>query len=499
VPEFKAIMESMREPANDRKANPTFMDQPADRPTHPETDDIFFLDVEGQVSEITPELAHALSLQIGDQLTLEGFEITPEGEPLAAMMIEVADAVGIMRRLIVHKIGEDQRAYSAQFVRARLSPGFRLHLKSQFDLTPSELDILQLCLRRYRLDQIAMYRNNSLNTVRTHISRILKKLDCNSVTEALASLVELSLAYNADVSMPPDLHGRTAKRTYTLKLPGQAATVEYARYGPASGKPVIILHSTEYGYAPPLDFIEAARARNLCLYFPLRPGYGQTTPADSLEAAAQRLEDFVHTLNLKHNIVVGLSTAAPLALNMSAKKADIERMLLINYGLNAESKVDTIRPVWVRGLVKMAIESKTSFKLGQGAVKGLLKTFGTERFYRLLYSGLPSDSKFYEANFDVFERARTYLLSARNENVHLDLVSAFTKFPNLAVLLAKQKDVLVANGALQHYVDPTEAIESAAKLGVTLKLVPNGGRNWLFDDPAYFFDFILDSARVEAG
>lgn len=496
LPEFKAIMTSMRDPvaaSPDTIANPPPESEDASQ-LPIDQGDLFFLNEDGEISEINPELSNALNLHIGDPLRGLDLELLrTEGEPHNAQILSLPDAVQIMRKIIVHRLSDptSRHSFSAQFVRARFTPGFRDHLQAEYELTNSELDILQLCLRRYRLEQIAGYRNNSLNTVRTHISRILKKLSCNSVTEALACAVELSLAYNADVSMPPDVATWEPRRTFSLTLPNTGQQIEYSRYGPASGRPLVVLHSTEYGFAPPLDFINAARARNICLYFPLRPGYGNSTVTHSLQESADLLLEFMKLLELKRATVIALSMAAPVALHMQSEK-QIEKLILVNYGLNASSKIDAINPAWIRGLVRMSIDSQTAFSFVGNAFNVILKTFGAARFYRMLYSSIDSDLAFSERHPDLFEQFRTYMMKADDQTIRLDLTSSFTYLNGLETLLAGQKSVLVANGALQHAVDPEEAIMNADALGVSFKLVPNGGRNWMFDDPAYFFDYILD-------
>lgn len=140
--------------------------------------------------------------------------------------------------------------------------------------------------------------------------------------------------------------------------------MEYRRYGSASGHPVIVLHSIEYGYMPSQRMIEAARARHLNLIFPIRPGFGDTNATETLPEAADLIAEFIRVLKLEDVTLIGLSTAAPLALLVQDRNARIGQTLLVNYGLNVQDKLKGIQPAWIRGLLRMSLSSSTSFNFG---------------------------------------------------------------------------------------------------------------------------------------
>ena len=53
--------------------------------------------------------------------------------------------------------------------------------------------------------------------------------------------------------------------------------------------------------------------------------------------------------------------AAPLALQMSADRQLVQRTVLVNYGLNVTDKLKNIQPRWIRGMVRMTLNSPSSF------------------------------------------------------------------------------------------------------------------------------------------
>ena len=463
-------------------------------------EDIFFLDANGVVVDVGAELSLLLNIKVGDSIEPGMFQDlfeqdrAADAEPQSNWMqtIELRDKFNIKRRIVLHKVSHGMREhrYAAVYVRVVISRDAKSELLSHYGLTKSELEILELAAQRYSPEQIASLRNSKLNTVRTHISRLINKLECSSLNEAIGSAIELSLAKSAN---PVSFFGSASLREHSIRkvtIPEHEAVVEYRRYGPLSGKPVIVLHSIEYGYQPTPNFIEMAREQDICLYFPLRPGFGDTTSAVSLDAAATIMGGFLKALDISGATIVALSTSAPVALAIPNARERIDHSILVNYGLNADGKIDSVQPTWVRGMIKMALAAPSSFTLGLESVRTFFRTFGTKRFYRMLYAGIGVDAKFMEQNEALFEQSGEHLMKANRLNIRMDFMSSFMSNRDLPHHIANQRRVTVMNGELQHMVSPAKAIQSASNLGVELEIVPNGGRNWPFVQPEALFSVI---------
>jgi pimeloyl-ACP methyl ester carboxylesterase len=267
--------------------------------------------------------------------------------------------------------------------------------------------------------------------------------------------------------------------------------MEYRRYGSASGHPVIVLHSIEYGYMPSQRMIEAARARHLNLIFPVRPGFGDTSATDTLTEAADLITEFIRILKLEDVTLIGLSTAAPLALLIQDRNARIGQTLLVNYGLNVQDKLKGIQPAWIRGLLRMALSSSTSFNFGVRTLRSMLRTFGGKRFYRMLYRAQSSDADYVESHLGQFAAMAGYIANADRTNSRLDLQSAFLPNPDLETLLARAGTVRVINSAQQHGVGPEESKADAERLGVEFRHIDHAGRNWMFQHPETLFAQML--------
>ena len=499
-PEFEHILSTFVSPASDpeRNSETASQTQPSSTQRY-DLSDVFFLDANGIVSDISSELSDLLQLKAGDSVEPGLFqELFEEAQSIGSAQslpatIELKDKFQLKRRLVIHQVDQRQGrlSYAAVFIRITLSENASDVLREKYGLTRSELEILELAVQHYSPEHIAQIRSSKLNTVRTHISRLIQKMGSRSLGEAIGFAIELSLATEADALTFFGARQQRGDATRKVTIPDQDAVVEYARYGPVSGTPVIVLHSLEYGYEPTTAFVEAARERNICLYFPRRPGFGGTTPVRNLSDAASLMGGFIKALDLSRAAVVGLSTAAPIAVAIENADDRIEQLVLVNYGLNADSKVDVIEPAWIRGMIKMALAAPSSFSVGIGVVRSFLRTVGSERFYRLLYSAIEADTAFLEAHPEVFGRSAELISKADKSSVRLDIMSSFLSNRDLPHQLARQRSVVVANGDHQHNVKPEQAQESAASLSVELVIIPNGGRNWPFVQPGRLFDLIF--------
>lgn len=453
---------------------------------------LFTLDINGIVTSIPRDLSEFLSLKVGDTLEPLSFENDDGPSVQIGHVIELSDRFGLNRNIKIWPQLDDGlvTGYAARVVLSSISQRLREHLKSEFDLTTSEIEILQLVFLRLNLEQIADMRGIKISTVRTHVSRITSKLSCHSLVEAVSTTLELSRALINEpppLDLAPDL-SESQVRHLTLPTPGRS--VEYRRYGPTGGQPVIVLHSLEYGYIPSPEMIRAASDRGLNLIFPVRPGFGATSRGASAQDAVRMLLEFMRALELAPATVVGLSTAAPLALQMSAERQRVAKTVLVNYGLNVADKLSNIQPSWIRGMLRMSLNSPSSFAVGLRALTGIIRTFGGLRFYRRLYASQASDLAYLESNQSLFELSSSYLVRAHSQSIRHDIVSAFLNNRELESSFGDNRNILVANSSDQHGVAADEARIDATRLGVRFDEAPHPGRNWLFQNPAYFFDLI---------
>lgn len=506
-PDFESLLTSLFEDNHQPVRNLSQNIDEAPRSIHRyDISDVFFADEHGSIIDIDTELATLLNLKVGDALEPAIFQELHDryhgaAEPklFEPTTIEVRDSFDLKRRIVLHRISQTRGAmrYAAVYIRVTLSESAEVVLRDTYKLTKSELEILGLALQRFTPEHIARIRNSKLNTVRTHISRFIQKTDCHSLNEAIGFALELSLATESDVPVPFGRTTQSGPNDRKISIPEQNAVVDYSRYGPPSGKPVVVLHSLEYGFEPTQTMIEAARARNICLYFPRRSGFGGTTAANTLADAAMILDGFLSALDLSEVSVVALSTAAPQALAIPNSVHRISQMILVNYGLDAKGKIEMFEPAWIRGLIKMGLAAPASFAAGVEVIRSFWRTFGTERLFRMLYSSVESDLKFLEENIELFENSSDIIYRTSRANIRIDIVSSFLENRELTSQIAHHSAVLVANGE-RYFTEDAETLRANANAhGVEMEIVQGLGRNWIFSHPAKLFELVESEVRPE--
>ncbi|MEL6693921.1 MAG: alpha/beta fold hydrolase, partial [Pseudomonadota bacterium] len=412
---------------------------------------------------------------------------------LSGMLIERADRSGVSRQIKIYpKLTEGMLSgFTGQVFLYRLSNAVRTHLTNHFGLTSSELEILELVLRRHRLEQVASLRGIKLNTVRTHVARLNSKLGCHSLTETIAMTVELSQALSRRTEPPHVIVTEDETASRRISLPNDDHCVEYRRFGDAHGRPVIILHSLEYGYLPSEEMMAEARKGGINLIFPLRPGFGETTATGSIEGAARLMGEFIRVLDLKDVILVGQSTSAPLALEIQTISARVAKTVLINYGLDVTDKLSRIEPKWLSGLLRMGLSSRAGFAFGARSLRSISETFGGLRFYRMMYRNQPSDLAYLNANTQSFQLVSDYLYGAELIHTRLDLESAFLDNPRAADLVSRVSPLMVLNSMDQQGVGPEASKAAAERLGLDFRPIEHPGRNWIFQHPKTLFKEIM--------
>ncbi|MEM7221066.1 MAG: alpha/beta fold hydrolase [Pseudomonadota bacterium] len=177
-------------------------------------------------------------------------------------------------------------------------------LEASFDLSPSEIEIVQLLIEGYGIEQVAEVRSRSLHTVRTQLREVYSKTGISSFPELLRLIVGLTAAQELDrapgqraIHNPPNSYPRKSQRRL-LTLP-DGRILDYSEFGAQGGIPVLFLHDEICGDAWTASGVDAAIERNLRIIAPLRPNYGRTDPplAGSNRPTEQLVQDVFYLLD----------------------------------------------------------------------------------------------------------------------------------------------------------------------------------------------------------
>ncbi len=182
--------------------------------------------------------------------------------------------------------------------------GLNTTLTQVFGLTTAETDVLRSLVESGSINDVAIARGRSVDTIRGQIKSILSKTETRSQVE----LVRLTMSI-MEVSGVQQEHGGSSQKMHrgyakladlafrTIVLP-DGRKVDYLVLGDPVGRPLLYL-STDIGLIrwPAQAEVEAAR-RGLRVIVPIRPGYGGSDPvADDVDYAGILVSDAVRVLD----------------------------------------------------------------------------------------------------------------------------------------------------------------------------------------------------------
>jgi pimeloyl-ACP methyl ester carboxylesterase/DNA-binding CsgD family transcriptional regulator len=182
--------------------------------------------------------------------------------------------------------------------------GFSEMLRSAFDLTPAEAEVMQALAEGLSIAEIAQSRDRSVETIRAQLKAIMAKTETRSQTE----LVRLTLStmemvqYSAQATQELTESSRGFEtleprpfRSMTLK---DGRRLDYLILGDPDGRPCFFF-PLDYGLVrwPASAEAEATR-RGIKIIVPVRPGYGSSTSLRrGVPYIAQIVEDMAALLD----------------------------------------------------------------------------------------------------------------------------------------------------------------------------------------------------------
>lgn len=200
---------------------------------------------------------------------------------------------------------DGEGAFKAVAITLQWSNAIGPILTSGYQLTPSEIDVVELLFHGHQPKEIAAQRNRSLETVRTQIRSISRKTDTHGQADILHLVYGLiATTQHLQADQTAAAHGN-----FVLTLPsGRRVDVECS--GTETGRPLLFLHGSMGGRR----FSETLRASfaDRRIIAPGRPGHGQTT-ADPDHSVKDVARDLLHVLDS-----FGVQAADVLTYDMGA-------------------------------------------------------------------------------------------------------------------------------------------------------------------------------------
>ncbi|UYV38943.1 LuxR C-terminal-related transcriptional regulator [Rhodobacteraceae bacterium D3-12] len=280
----------------------------------------FTLNPDHTIGAVNPAARSVLGLSASGTLAdlpLDPDDLTALGDQVTRLLMSNRDDPTLFRarlkgqpRLILIQLRALRTDQSAPFVIAVTSEliwpaGFDAFLKSVFDLTPAEIEVLRALSECHGIKDIAEMRGRSVDTVRSQLKSLMAKTE----TRSQAELIRLTLATmdmatftqdTADATTPEQSKGFRSlepRPYHTLMLP-DGRRFDYLVLGDPAGKPCMF-GPQDYGLTrwPASAEAEAAR-RGIKIIVPVRPGFGNSTPLTRNAVLSDVItDDYAHLLD----------------------------------------------------------------------------------------------------------------------------------------------------------------------------------------------------------
>lgn len=175
-----------------------------------------------------------------------------------------------------------------QFINAPL-------LEQVYRLTPAEIKVTEAIIANLSTQEAANTLALKQATIRDHLSSIYAKLNVQRKPDLIRKVLFTGLVAPHDATLLSSSPAEVPIRRFTLP---DGRCLSYREYGPAGGRPVLLLHNVMgSSLEPPPGSLSKVYSLGVRLIVPERPGYGDSDPLPG-----RSRQDICHDLNqlLKH-------------------------------------------------------------------------------------------------------------------------------------------------------------------------------------------------------
>ncbi|OUS25248.1 hypothetical protein A9Q99_21890 [Gammaproteobacteria bacterium 45_16_T64] len=202
-------------------------------------------------------------------------------------------------------------------------------LKALFSLTKRESEILSVWSQSNDIVTTAKLLNLKENSLRQNLKKIREKLGSNSQKDMLTQLLRTYPIANATTTL--STQNNPADKILTLYDKRQ---LSYRDIGPATGHPVIYMHSLAGSRKEQLVSEDYLTRNNIRLIIPERPGYGLTSPNPyiSLTSTITESVQLIEHLAIDTFSIIGHCTGSRYATHLAAHfKSRVKQLTLVSF------------------------------------------------------------------------------------------------------------------------------------------------------------------------
>ena len=215
---------------------------------------------------------------------------------------------------------EGRRIFAVRMVGIEIDAGHSDLFSEIWNLTASEFAVLQGLVRGQSRDAIAAERGSSPDTVKRQTANLLKKAGVHSQAECIR-VAHLVVAARSTGAVSAESWHDPWHHEQTITRPG-GETLTWSWTGDPAGRPCLIIHGPDIGYALTPQWHRFLRTRGLKMYAVQRPGYGHSTigaAEDVFAASCDAIAHFTAAISGPPDFSIGLHNGALPLLRLRAE------------------------------------------------------------------------------------------------------------------------------------------------------------------------------------
>lgn len=369
-------------------------------------------------------------------------------------------------------------------------------ISESFGLTKAEIQIVRLISEGNSLKEISEERGRALDTVKTQLRSILSKTETRTQSELIRmtlGLMDVVTATESNAILKTNTNqsqGKLKDREFRTLMRSDGKRADHIVIGAENGRPVLYF-PLDYGLIRwPATAERYAEKNNFKIIVPIRPGYGNSSPAnkssETLDMVCENVLDLLEHYHVKQCPVICMSTDTYFAYHFANRHPG--RLTAIyncapGFPMFLPQQYERMEK-WHRFILANARYAPSLLPFLVKAGFSLAKRIGKRGFVHAVYGNSPADVETFE-NPEVFEA-----MIVGSEVCLSDWHSAHNAFSYEVIIQQSDWSDLIHNCKIPVHVwhgdddpqVPAETVEEIKNVfkNVTYERVENAGQLVLF-------------------
>jgi len=189
--------------------------------------------------------------------------------------------------------------------------------------------------------------------------------------------------------------GRVLRIWQTAALRRSGKKIQFMQFGGSHLRPVVWLHSLEYPMAPPWGLCVDAAAEGYSIIAVRRSGFGESSPAESIEEEAEVLAEFLEEGSIENAVLVVEGTARPAGLKLARSSPRIGFTFLVRPAYSGADAGDL--DAWTVNIILQSLQTRAGASLSLAALTQVVRRTGHTALYAKVFKA-PSDAEFIQTH-----------------------------------------------------------------------------------------------------